>query len=341
MVRGGESNSNVGGGIEGRPWSRRPRELAPQIVQLRLAGLELGAESSFTLFQVKAPGLLRGGARGGRGESPGEGGGFGLQEQFCSALLTGFLSGEFSVCDGSTETLVVPLGFRGARFSFKLSGAPSSSFSLVSGGAVLHEAVNACRFLGGVSSFPSLVVAAAPSLLRFASTGHRNRCGVFGTLVHKGIATARSVDGGEVGRASGSEEERLQYRGQGAVRGRNPPSSRGASEMVEGRTKSEMVERLRIIESVFAVPKCNSKTVIPRIKAQTARREMHRTRRPELEDPRTQQVAPKCNSKTKTPKESEHRLRAEGTTADGEIMMPKIRATNGLQIPRGKSIQES
>ena len=29
----------------------------------------------------------------------------------------------------------------------------------------------------------------------------------------------------------------------------------------------------RIIESVFAVPKCNSKTVIPRIKAQTARRE--------------------------------------------------------------------
>ena len=97
----------------------------------------------------------------------------------------------------------------------------------------------------------------------------------------------------------------------------------------------------RIIESVFAVPKCNSKTVIPRIKAQTARRGMHRTRRPELEDPRTQQVAPKCNSKTKTPKESEHRLRAEGTTADGEIMMPKIRATNGLQIPRGKSIQES
>ncbi len=109
--------------------------------------------------------------------------------------------------------------------------------------------------------------------------------------------------------------------------------------MVEERKKSEMVEQLRIIESVFAVSKCNSKTMIPRIKAQTARREMHRTRRPELEDPRTQQIAPKCNSKTETPKGSEHRLRAEGTTSDGEIIVPKIRATNGLQIPRGKSIQ--
>ena len=106
------------------------------------------------------------------------------------------------------------------------------------------------------------------------------------------------------------------------------------------RKKGEMMKQRRMIESVYAVPKCNSKTVIPRIKAQAARREMHRTRRPELEDPRTQQVAPKCNSKAKTHKESEHRLRAGGTTADGEIMMPKIQATNELQVPRGKSVQE-
>ncbi len=106
------------------------------------------------------------------------------------------------------------------------------------------------------------------------------------------------------------------------------------------REKGEMMKQRRIIETVYAVPKFNSRTVIPRIKAQTARRGMHRTRRPELEDPRTQQVAPKCNSKTKIPKESENRLRAEGTTTDDEIAMPKIQGTSELQNPRGKSIQE-
>ncbi len=219
VVRGGESGGDVGGGGEGRLRGRRPRKLAPQIVQLCLAGLELGAESSVTLFQVKAPGLLSGSARRGRGESPGEGGGLGLQERLCSALLTGFFAGEFGVCDGSTEAFVVPLGFLGARLPVESGGAPSSGLGLVSSDAVLLEAVKACGFFGGASSFPSLVVAAAPSVLRIASTGHRNCCGVLGTLAHKGIATARGADESEVERASGSEEERLQYREQGAARG--------------------------------------------------------------------------------------------------------------------------
>jgi hypothetical protein len=93
-----------------------------------------------------------------------------------------------------------------------LGGAPSGGLGLVGGDAVLLEAAKACGFFGGASSFPSLEVAAALSVLRSASTGHGNCCGVLGALAHRGIATARCADESEVERASGSEEERLQYR---------------------------------------------------------------------------------------------------------------------------------
>ena len=52
---------DLGGGGRSELWDVRPCRLAPQIVQLRLACLELDAESGLTRFQVEAQSLLTGG----------------------------------------------------------------------------------------------------------------------------------------------------------------------------------------------------------------------------------------------------------------------------------------
>ncbi len=132
-------------------------------------------------------------------------------------LPAGFFPSEFSVCDGSTDEVVVSLSLLGASCPGESSSPIPSGLSLVGGDAGLLEVVEACGLLGRASNFPSLEAATAPSSLRSAAALRGNVLGVLGTLLHKVVAPARNAEGSEGRRASGSEEERLQYRGQGAA----------------------------------------------------------------------------------------------------------------------------
>jgi hypothetical protein len=165
------------------------------------------------------------------------------------------------VSDGGTNELAVPLAFLGASRPGELQRTSTSCLSLVGGGAILLKAEGASRLLGSASGFPGLGVASASRVLGGAAAPSVNSVGVLGTVLHKVVSPAGRAERG--GRASVSQEKRLQYRRQGAASRRSPPGSSRASKLVDERKKGEMVKLRRIIESVYAVPKCNSKTVIP------------------------------------------------------------------------------
>ena len=129
-----------------------------------------------------------------------------------------FFTGKFGVCNGSTDEVVITLSLLGASRPGESSGPIKSGLGFVGGDTVLMEAVEACRLLGGASNFPSLAASAAPSGFRYSATVRLDTLGALGTLVHECVAPARSAEGSKDERASGSEEERLQYRGQGAAR---------------------------------------------------------------------------------------------------------------------------
>ncbi len=126
-------------------------------------------------------------------------------------------AGKFGVCNGSADEIVITLGLLGASPG-ESSGPIKSGLGFVGGDTVLTEAVEACGLLGGASNFPSLAASAAPSSFGDAATVRLGALGARGTLVHKGVAPARGAEGSEGERASSSEGERLQYRGQGAAR---------------------------------------------------------------------------------------------------------------------------
>jgi hypothetical protein len=120
------------------------------------------------------------------------------------------------------------LGFLGASGPGELKGTSTSCLSLGSGDAILLKAEGASGLLGGTSGFLSLVAASASRVLGEAAAPNVNNVGVLGTLLHKGVSPARRAEGSEDGRASVSEEKRLQYRQQGAASKRSSPGTAAA-----------------------------------------------------------------------------------------------------------------
>jgi hypothetical protein len=298
--------------------------------------LDLGAESGLTGLRVETKGFLASGTSRSGGKSPREEGSLRLQLRLGVALHAEVCPSALGVSDGGTNELAVPLAFLGASRPGELQRTSTSCLSLVGGGAILLKAEGASGLLGSASGFPGLGVASASRVLGGAAAPNVNSVGVLGTVLHKVVSPAGRAERG--GRASVSQEKRLQYRRQGAASRRSPPGSSRASKLVDERKKGEMVKLRRIIESVYAVPKCNSKTVIPENQSTGCAAEgctEHDARNWKTPEP------------SKQPQTATARLRSRGIKAQTaprgnyrtwrKIMMPKVQATNELHIPHGKA----